>query len=147
MQPGPACADARLAGKGRFCEVYEAEAVGGMQNKATVCGREVSETQAPVAQSAFVVHSVKLSSSSMQYEPRGEGEPVREIVSSKQGRFSNSHSPAPFAAQSELLPQPRNEASLQLPILGVGVAHPASSLLQQTSSSNRPHIKSVQLLP
>ena len=57
IAPGPGMPPAAL---------IEAEAVGGMQNRATVCGRELSATQAPVVQSAFVVHSVKSASSSTQ---------------------------------------------------------------------------------
>lgn len=64
MAPGPGIPPAAL---------IDGEAVGGMQNSDAVIGLEVSFTQAPLVQSALVVHSAKSSGSSMQYEPSGDG--------------------------------------------------------------------------
>jgi len=85
----------------------DADAVGGTQNSATIVGSEESGTHEPTAQSALLVHVVSFGSS-VQYDPSGDGAPVREIWFSKHGRLNKLQGPlAPAFVQSVLLAQPR----------------------------------------
>ena len=132
IAPGPGMPPAAL---------IDADAVGGTQNSATVVGSDESGTHEPTAQSALLVHVVAFGSS-VQYDPSGDGSPVREIRFSKHGRLNRLQGPlAPAFVQSALLVQPRNGWSTHSPTRAVGLAAVrivvAAALLEAAQSARQ----------